>query len=86
MVMAKAPLRATIRMLIFSFIYIAALNILYSIDSIPNDKKIIINAVVQLFLVIFTIIYYIDFINDKYQTWGYGPDSGQVSKRVTAMI
>lgn len=47
---------------IFSFIYIAALNILYSIDSIPNDKKIIINAVIQLFLGIFTIIYFIDFI------------------------
>ncbi|MEM9856487.1 MAG: hypothetical protein AAF843_04000 [Bacteroidota bacterium] len=31
-------------------------------------------------------IFYIDFVNDKYQTWGYGPDSGQVSKRVTAMI
>ncbi|MEM6526058.1 MAG: hypothetical protein AAGF85_06485 [Bacteroidota bacterium] len=31
-------------------------------------------------------IYYIDFVHDKYQTWGYGPDTSIVNNRVTAMI
>ncbi|MEM1408196.1 MAG: hypothetical protein AAGG59_15550, partial [Bacteroidota bacterium] len=31
-------------------------------------------------------IYYIDFVNDHYQTWGYGPDPSLVSNRVAAMI
>ncbi|MEM7107946.1 MAG: hypothetical protein AAF519_06950 [Bacteroidota bacterium] len=33
-----------------------------------------------------TSVYYIDFVNDNYQTWGYGPDSAVVKSRVSAMM
>ncbi|MEO1097208.1 MAG: hypothetical protein AAFX57_05575 [Bacteroidota bacterium] len=31
-------------------------------------------------------IFYIDFVNNKYQTWGYGPEDALVNKRVKSMI
>lgn len=47
---------------IFSLIYIIAVNVLYSINSIPDDTKTIVDGLIRIFLGLFTLIYFIDFI------------------------